>query len=60
MTRKIFWEDPYRTALDTTITSVQGPEVTVAATIFFAFSGGQESVARWLPGLTAFSLPASS
>jgi len=52
MTRKIFWEDPYRTALDTTITSVQGPEVTVAATIFFAFSGGQESDAGSIQGWT--------
>jgi Ser-tRNA(Ala) deacylase AlaX len=43
MTRKIFWEDPYLTRLDAHITSVMGSVVTVDRTIFYAFSGGQES-----------------
>jgi Ser-tRNA(Ala) deacylase AlaX len=43
MTKKVFWQDPYLTQLDTHITSVQGNMITVAETIFFAFSGGQES-----------------
>lgn len=43
MTKKIFWDDPYLTELATTVTSVHGDEVTVAETIFYAFSGGQES-----------------
>jgi Ser-tRNA(Ala) deacylase AlaX len=43
MTRKIFWDDPYLTQLDTDVTGVQGDEITVEQTIFFAFSGGQES-----------------
>jgi Ser-tRNA(Ala) deacylase AlaX len=43
MTKKVFWQDPYLTHLDTTITSVNGNAVTVAETIFYAFSGGQES-----------------
>jgi Ser-tRNA(Ala) deacylase AlaX len=43
MTRKLFWEDPYQTELDTTVSSVNGNRVTVTSTIFFAFSGGQES-----------------
>lgn len=43
MTRKLFWESPYLTRLDTRITSVNGDEITVAETIFYAFSGGQES-----------------
>jgi alanyl-tRNA synthetase len=43
MTRKVFWENPYQTELDTTISSVNGNQVTVNSTIFFAFSGGQES-----------------
>jgi Ser-tRNA(Ala) deacylase AlaX len=43
MTRKIFWEDPYKTDLDTIVTSVEGLDITLAETIFFAFSGGQES-----------------
>ena len=43
MTKKMFWEDPYLTQLETYITSVKGNDITVEQTIFFAFSGGQES-----------------
>jgi Ser-tRNA(Ala) deacylase AlaX len=43
MTKKIFWKDPYLTELDTLITSVMDADVTVEHTIFFPFSGGQES-----------------
>jgi Ser-tRNA(Ala) deacylase AlaX len=43
MTQKLFWQDPYLTQLDTHITRVEGNDVTVAETIFYAFSGGQES-----------------
>lgn len=43
MTQKLFWQDPYLTKLDTHITRVDGNDVTVAETIFYAFSGGQES-----------------
>lgn len=43
MTVKRFWLDPYLTQLDTQITRVDGETVTVAETIFYAFSGGQES-----------------
>ena len=43
MTRKVFWEDPYLTGLDTKITSVKGNDIAVEKTIFYAFSGGQES-----------------
>jgi Ser-tRNA(Ala) deacylase AlaX len=43
MTQKLFWQDPYRTQLDTTITRVNDQDVTVEQTIFYAFSGGQES-----------------
>ncbi len=43
VTQKLFWADPYQTHLDTHITSVNGNDVTVAQTIFYAFSGGQES-----------------
>ena len=42
MTKKIFWEDPYLTQIETRITSVRGNDVTVDQTIFYAFSGGQE------------------
>ncbi len=40
---KRFWDDPYLTHLDTRITGVYDDAVTVAETIFYAFSGGQES-----------------
>jgi Ser-tRNA(Ala) deacylase AlaX len=42
MTKKVFWEDPYLTQLETRITSVNGDDVTVEQTIFYALSGGQE------------------
>lgn len=41
--RKIFWQDPYLTRLSTEIARVDGDRVWLDATIFFAFSGGQES-----------------
>ncbi|MBA3871185.1 MAG: alanyl-tRNA editing protein [Anaerolineae bacterium] len=43
VTQKLFWADPYQTQLDTHITSVNGNDVAAAQTIFYAFSGGQES-----------------
>lgn len=43
MTRKVFWDDPYRTELQTHVTSVDGDDITVAETIFYALAGGQES-----------------
>jgi alanyl-tRNA synthetase len=43
VTRKVFWDEPYQTALDTIVSQVDGEQVQVEATIFFAFSGGQES-----------------
>jgi Ser-tRNA(Ala) deacylase AlaX len=43
MTRKVFWDDPYLTEIETVVTSVNDNEITVDRTIFFAQSGGQES-----------------
>lgn len=43
MTGKVFWQNPYLTELDTTVKTVQGNRITLAETIFYAFSGGQES-----------------
>jgi Ser-tRNA(Ala) deacylase AlaX len=43
MTKKVFWVDPYKTELSTTVTNVSGSDITLSETIFFAFSGGQES-----------------
>nr|WP_175800734.1 alanyl-tRNA editing protein [Burkholderia anthina] len=50
MTRKVFWDEPYRTALDTVVTHVNDDRVQVDSTIYFAFSGGQESDAGSLGG----------
>jgi Ser-tRNA(Ala) deacylase AlaX len=43
MTRKVFWEEPYLTELETCVTSVNGDDITVERTIFYALAGGQES-----------------
>jgi alanyl-tRNA synthetase len=51
VTRKVFWEDPYRTELDTSISSVTDDLVTAEATIFYAFAGGQESDTGTIAGL---------
>ena len=51
MTVKAFWQDPYCTGLDTRVATVNGNEVTVEATIFYAESGGQESDSGTLAGL---------
>lgn len=43
MTQKVFWSDPYLTKLSTNVATVSGAGITLSETIFFAFSGGQES-----------------
>jgi len=43
MTKKLFWNAPYLSELRTRVTGVQGGDITVEETIFYAFSGGQES-----------------
>lgn len=43
MTKKLFWENPYLTELKTTVHTVCDKEITLNETIFYAFSGGQES-----------------
>ena len=57
VTRKLFWDDPYRTRLDTHVAASDGEEVRLADTIFYAFSGGQESdagtIGRARPVLSA-------
>ena len=51
MTRKIFWEDPYLCELDTRVARVADNAITLAETIFYAMSGGQESDAGTINGL---------
>ena len=50
MVRKIFWLDAYRTAHKTRIAAVDNQRVRLEETIFFAFSGGQESDAGTVAG----------
>ncbi|MDA3902063.1 MAG: alanyl-tRNA editing protein [Desulfuromusa sp.] len=56
MTQKTFWLDPYSTHHKTYVVSVTGDEVTLDATIFFAFSGGQESDHGTIGGFTVLSV----
>lgn len=51
MTLKRFWQNPYLTQLDTRIATVDGQHVTVDETIFYAFSGGQESDTGTIDGV---------
>ncbi|MBM4840426.1 alanyl-tRNA editing protein [Vibrio parahaemolyticus] len=43
MCEKVFWANPYQTELSSTVTSVDGSNVELSQTIFYAESGGQES-----------------
>jgi len=43
VTIKHFWIDPYLAKHETCVATVVGNEVTLESSIFFAFSGGQES-----------------
>ena len=41
--KKIFWDNPYQHTLQTSVTSINGPEVMFNETIAYSFAGGQES-----------------
>ena len=55
MTAKRFWDDPYQTHLQTVVATVQGTDVTLRETIFYAQSGGQESDAGTIGGQPVLS-----
>jgi alanyl-tRNA synthetase len=55
MTQKAFWSDPYRTTHETFVSSVNGSDITLESTIFFAFSGGQESDYGTINGIPVVS-----
>ena len=46
--RKVFWENPYQTILQTTVTAVDSNKVLFADTIAYSFAGGQESDKAWV------------
>lgn len=67
MTHFAFWDDPYKATLETVVTTVKGNKITVAETIFYALSGGQESdrgtigghsvlAAKWVNGDIIYTL----
>ncbi len=41
--RKIFWDNPYQTELNTKVKSIENGILTFHETIVYAFSGGQQS-----------------
>jgi Ser-tRNA(Ala) deacylase AlaX len=43
ITKKIFWENPYQTTLESYVTSIENQTIELSETIFYAESGGQES-----------------
>lgn len=49
---KVFWRDPYCAAMDATVATVSDRRVTLRETIFFAFSGGQESDRGTIGGIS--------
>lgn len=55
MTKKVFWDDPYATSHQTCVSSVNGCEIELESTIFFAFSGGQESDHGSIAGIQVLS-----
>ncbi len=49
--KKLFWEDPYRTSNETIVESIHERDVIVRESVFFAFSGGQESDSGTIGGI---------
>lgn len=43
MTRKLFWQNPYQTEVEALVEAVDGADIRLDQTIFYALSGGQES-----------------
>jgi Ser-tRNA(Ala) deacylase AlaX len=52
MVEKIFRENPYLDSCEATIAGVDGNEITLDKTVFFAFAGGQESDSGTIGGFS--------
>ena len=55
MTKKLFWQDSYRTECKAKVVSINGSKVKLDQTIFFSFSGGQESDYGTIDGINVVS-----
>ncbi|HJV84192.1 MAG TPA: alanyl-tRNA editing protein [Noviherbaspirillum sp.] len=55
MTKKSFWDDAYASTHQTIVSAVEGCDIELESTIFFAFSGGQESDQGTIAGLPVTS-----
>ncbi|MDG2997194.1 alanyl-tRNA editing protein [Vibrio parahaemolyticus] len=55
MTEKVFWANPYQTELRSIVTSIEGNDIELDRTIFYAESGGQESDAGTINGVSVLS-----
>lgn len=51
MTKKLFWDDPYAKECSSIVAGISGKEVRLDRTVFFAFSGGQESDSGTIGGI---------
>src|SRR3989338_3575261 len=51
MSKKLFWEDPYQKECRAKAVSVNGQEVVLDQTVFYAFSGGQASDSGTISGI---------
>ncbi|MDD2655942.1 MAG: alanyl-tRNA editing protein [Candidatus ainarchaeum sp.] len=49
--KKLFWEDPYLKECAAMVESINGNEVKLSQSVFFAFSGGQESDSGTIGGI---------
>lgn len=52
MSRKLYWDEPYCVAVESSVVAVGGDELSLRETIIYAFSGGQESDRGSIGGLT--------
>jgi alanyl-tRNA synthetase len=55
MTKKMFWSNPYQFTHTATVKTVASDDITLDSTIFFAFSGGQESDSGSIHGVPVIS-----
>ncbi|MBD3203158.1 alanyl-tRNA editing protein [Candidatus Woesearchaeota archaeon] len=55
MTKKLFWEDPYLTECSAKAIEINGKKTKLNQTIFYAFSGGQQSDKGTIGGITVIN-----